>query len=304
MSALVAAAAAAFVAALAFVLAVWLGYPLVLLACGAWRAHATRSRPRSPVAPAAGPAATLPPLPAPPAPAGFVSLIIAAHNEAAVIPARLANLAALDYPRDQVEVIVVEDGSVDGTAAAAAAAAAALAEHCPPLRVRVLSAPERQGKAAALNRAVAAAAGTILVFSDANNGFAADALRRLLAPLQDTRVGAVAGWKTVAADCGVGGGESVYWRFERWLMEREDRLGWVVNAAGEVLAMRRECFRPLPMGAVLNDDLFFALSVRAQGRRVAFAPAARSFEPPAANGGEEWRRRRRIAAGRWRALRA
>lgn len=296
MNALAAAAAAVFAAAAGFVLAIWLGYPLLLLLVN-------RLWPRRAPAPQVPAAAATPAAPGA-APPLAVSVLIAAHNEAAVIGPRLANLAALDYPDGAWEIIIAEDGSVDGTAAAARAAAAAVAAARPRLRITVLDAPRRAGKASALNRAAAAAAGAILVFSDANNFFAPDALQRLLAPLADPRAGAVAGWKTVAAGQGVGGGESVYWRFERWLMAQEDRRGWVVNAPGEMLALRRECFRPLPAGTLLNDDLCLVLGVLAQGRRVAFAPRARSWEPPAATLQEEWRRRRRIAAGRWRALRA
>lgn len=293
MNAAAAVSAALFAAAAAFVLAVWLAYPLLLLVLNRLRPRRAASLPE----PASGSAAKA-------EPPTTVSVLIAAHNEAAVIGARLANLAALDYPSADWEIIVAEDGSVDGTAAAARAAAAALAGARPGLRITVLDAPGRQGKAAALNRAAAAAAGAILVFSDANNLFAPDALQRLLAPFADPRAGAVAGWKTVAAGVGVGGGESVYWRFERWLMAQEDQRGWVVNAPGEILALRRECFRSLPAGTLLNDDLCLVLGVLHQGRRVAFAPQARSWEPPAATLPEEWRRRRRIAAGRWRALHA
>lgn len=287
MSPLTAATAVLFAAAGALVALVWLGYPLLLCL---W--------PRPPAARPAPPPDTLPAVP------GLVSIIIAAHNEAAVIGPRLANLAELEAPAGGWEILVAEDGSTDGTAAAARAAAALLAARRLEPQVTVLDAPRRLGKAAALNRAAAAARGQIFVFSDANNRFVPGALRALLAPFADPAVGAVAGWKTVAAGQGVGGGESVYWRFERWLMGQEDRRGWVVNAPGEILALRRECFRPLPTDAVVNDDLCLALQVLAQGRRIAFAPAARSLEPPAATAAEEWRRRRRIAAGRWRALRA
>lgn len=269
--------ASLFCGAAALVALIWLGYPAGIYL---W----ARAMPSTP--PEGGNAA-----PAWPS----VSLIIAAHNEAEAIADRLANALALDFPDDRIEILVAEDGSSDGTAERARA--------CGDPRVRVLSAPVRGGKAAALNRAVAAARGEILVFSDANNRYRPDCLRHLLAPFATAAVGAVAGSKMVAADAGVGGGESAYWRFERWLMLQESRRGSVVNAPGEILALRRECFRPLPGGRLINDDLLLIWNALAQGRRVAFAPAALSTEWAAATAADEWHRRTRIASARWRVLR-
>ncbi len=89
-----------------------------------------------------------------------VSLIIAAHNEERGIGAKLDNVLALDYPLEQLEVIIASDGSNDGTEAIVRR----YADH----GVRLLALP-RQGKAPALNTAVAASTGEILVFSDANS---------------------------------------------------------------------------------------------------------------------------------------
>lgn len=271
--------------AAAVVIAAWLGYP-----AGVWLLSLRRPPEANDRLGDSGRPDSPPPWP-------LLSLIIAAHNEAAGIIAKLQNSVALEYPPDRLEILISEDGSEDGTAALAAAFADA--------RARVLSAPARLGKAAALNRAVAAARGEILVFSDANNLYSQDALLRLLAPFADARVGAVAGRKTVAAAAGVGGGESVYWRWEHWLLARESRLGTLVSAPGEILAVRRELFAPLPAedGGVINDDLWIVWGVLARGRAIRFAPRAVSREMPAANPREEWRRRRRMARGRAAALR-
>ncbi|HZT72287.1 MAG TPA: oligosaccharide flippase family protein [Terriglobales bacterium] len=270
--------AVVFCAAAALVGLVWLGYPAGVFV---W---ARRRRPGAAALPT-----TAPVWPS-------ASLIVAAHNEAQVIGERIANALALDYPREKLEIIVVEDGSSDGTAERARA--------CGGDRVQVLGAPLRTGKPAALNRAAATATGEILVFSDANNLYEPDCLRHLLAPFADPNVGATAGCKAVAAHAGVGGGESVYWRFERWLMRQESRRGSVVNAPGEILAIRRSCFQPLPTQSLVNDDLGLIWTVLAQGYRVAFAAEARSLELAAATPQDEWRRRTRIASARWRMLRS
>ncbi len=97
-----------------------------------------------------------------------VSMIIAAHNEANSIGAKLDNLLALAYPRDHLEVVIASDGSTDGTEA--------IVRRYADRGIKLLALP-RQGKAPALNAAVVASRGEILVFSDANSMYAPDALR-------------------------------------------------------------------------------------------------------------------------------
>lgn len=263
-----------FLAGCGMLLLVWIGYP-ALLWVQAWRRR----------------------MPPPPELEQWprFSLIIAAHNEAAVIGARLENALQLDYPADRLEILVVDDGSEDATAECVRASGGT--------RVRLLSMARRHGKAAALNLAVRQAAGEILVFSDASNFYAADALRRLAEPFADPRVGAVAGDKQVASRAGVGGGESVYWRYENLLLRLESETGSAVAGSGEILAVRRELYRPLPEQVMVNDDLFQILQVVSRGQRVAFVTAARSYEHPSARARDEWERRSRMAAGRWQALR-
>lgn len=268
---------------LAALLIIWLGYPLLIAARAHWRPWRWRRLP----------------LQAPDEAWPRLSIIIAAHNEAAQIQTRIRNLIEQDYPAAKLEIIVSEDGSRDDTAARARAAAEGA-----PVPVRVLSEPQRGGKAAALNRAAAVAGGEVLVFTDANNLFAPQALRHLAAPFADSRVGAVTGPKTVAENCGVGGGEGVYWRYEGWLVRQESASGGAAAAFGEGLALRRELFRPVPTDHLTNDDLFLAMAVLAQKRRLVAAPAARSWELGAADSGSEWERRRRMAGGHWEALAA
>src|SRR5689334_16881615 len=112
-----------------------------------------------------------------------ISVVIAARNEAARLPARIDNLLALDYPADRRQIIVVSDGSTDDTAGA-------LARYRD--LVDLVAVPPR-GKAAALHAGVARATGEILVFADARQMFAPDAVRALLAPFADPSVGGVTG---------------------------------------------------------------------------------------------------------------
>ena len=215
-----------------------------------------------------------------------VSIIIAARNEAADIGRRLENLASLDYPRDRLEVVIASDGSEDATAAIVAR----WAER----GVRLLDLP-RVGKADALNAAVAASTGEILVFSDANSMFAADAVRALVRRFADPEVGGVAGdqrYESAATGDALAEGERGYWDLDRLLKIAESRAGNVVSATGAIYAIRRSLFRPVATG--VTDDFYTSVQVVAQGRRLVFARDAVAFEPPAKSGGDEFGRKVRI----------
>src|SRR5262249_10496934 len=99
-----------------------------------------------------------------------VTVIIPAHDEEDAIAARLANLLALDYPREQLEIFAASDASPDGTDAIVDA----YAQRDP--RIRLLALP-RGGKLAALNRAVTESDRDVVAFSDANSKWEPDSLR-------------------------------------------------------------------------------------------------------------------------------
>src|SRR3954464_9205543 len=134
-----------------------------------------------------------------------VSVIVAAYREAAVIADKVRNLKALDYPPDLLEVVVSCDGSTDGTPGLAREAGADV----------VLDNPHA-GKVRTQDVAVARAEGEIVAFSDANSSWEPGALRALVAPFSDPRVGYVCGQVRFV---GAGGTnqEGVYWRYEMWL---------------------------------------------------------------------------------------
>lgn len=223
-----------------------------------------------------------------------ISLIILAYNESEVIEAKLRNAAELDYPQELLEVLVVADGSDDDTAERAGAMPG----------VRVLHRPERQGKLAAMNRAVAASTGEVLVFSDANNLYSHDALRELVRPLADPTVGLVTGRKAI--DDGEGRAldqaEGLYWRYESKIKEWESASGSVVGVAGEILAFRRDAYRS-PEAGVMNEDFVQAMLVATAGWRVVYAPRALSIERASATIEDEATRRSRLTTGRAQAMR-
>jgi glycosyltransferase involved in cell wall biosynthesis len=255
---------ALFAAAAALVAYTYVLFPLLVLVRGRLR---PRAHARAPITPP-------------------VSLVIAARNEAAVIGRKLENVLALDYPRDRLEVVVASDGSEDGTEAAARAQDDG--------RVRVLGLP-RVGKAAALNAAVAASTGEILVFSDANSLYAPGALRALVAPFADPRVGGVAGDQRYSSDgseAAVSEGERRYWDLDRAIKRAESAGGNVISATGAIYAVRRSLFQGVPAG--VTDDFATSTAVIAQGRRLVFASDAVAFEPVGRTRAIEYERKVRV----------
>jgi biofilm PGA synthesis N-glycosyltransferase PgaC len=265
------------------VLYTYLGYPLTL-------ALAARLRPAPPIA------AFVPVDLA-------VSLVLAAHNEESRIAARIRELAGLvaGLPAGG-EVIVVSDGSTDDTVAVAEAAASA-AEAATGWRVpvQVLVQEPRSGKAMALNRAHAAASHPLLVFADARQSWADDALERLTARFAHPAVGAVSGDLVVESAPGVMAGVGLYWRFEKWLRRTESRFDSMVSVTGCISAVRRELFATLPAGTIL-DDVYWPLSVAMRGYQVVHEGHARAFDRLPELARDEFRRKVRTLAGNFQLM--
>ncbi len=217
-----------------------------------------------------------------------VTVVLAAHDEAAAIGERVTDLLRQDYPPDRYRIVVASDGSTDDTVAEA--------RRTGDARVEVLDLP-RVGKAAALNAAVSHATGDLLVFTDANTSFAADAIRRLVRPFADPAVGGVAGDQVYLRpgsddDAAANVGERGYWDLDRMVKLAESLGGSVISATGAIYAIRRELFVAVP--ECVTDDFVTSTRVVEQGHRLVFEPTARAFEPTAGSGSREYRRKVRI----------
>lgn len=222
-----------------------------------------------------------------------MTLVIATYNEEAVIERKLRNALALDYPREQLEVLVVSDGCTDAT--------------CSIVRgfenVRLIELP-RGGKAAALNRGAVEARGEILVLTDANVDLARDALRVLARSFADPAVGGVSGKKTSIVRKGADTtelGENLYWRWDQWQKTLESAIGSIFAADGTLYAVRRALYVPIDDPAQA-DDIAISARVVLQGYRLVFDPAAVAYEEAPVEGADELRRKIRVTNHSVRAL--
>ena len=199
-----------------------------------------------------------------------VSLLIAARNERDTIARKIDNCLSLDYPPHKLQIVVSLDGPTDGTDRV-------VREHA--VAVDVVGSVRHQGKAAALNRAVAAATGEILVFCDARQRIDPHAVRELVADLADPSVGAVTGELVLVAEDGreAADGVGLYWRYEKALRSMESRIHSTVGASGALYAVRRSLFVTLPDETIL-DDVMVPLRVVLGGKRIVFEPRARAYD--------------------------
>ena len=223
-----------------------------------------------------------------------VSVVVVAHDAAAALAAKLANLLALDYPADRIEFIVASDGSRDDTAA--------LLRAQPDPRIRPMIHPSQRGKSACLADAVWAARGDVVVFTDVRQRLEPDAVRALVAALSDPRVGAVSGELRFAERAAGGNAYAAsvgaYWRYEKWLRRNESASGSCIGVTGAIYAARRALLPAIPAGLVL-DDVYVPMAIALSGARIVFEPAAIAWDEPSADAAAESRRKRRTLAGNY-----
>jgi biofilm PGA synthesis N-glycosyltransferase PgaC len=223
-----------------------------------------------------------------------VSIVIAARNEALTLPAKLANLAELDYPAEKIEIVIVSDGSTDGTNEILREAGD---------RVRSVICEMPLGKAMALNQAVAIASGEIVVFTDARQALDENSVRNLAANFADPEIGCVSG-ELMLADKhsgSLGKGLGLYWRLEKLIRQLEAASGSVVGATGAIYAVRRELLSSVPPGTIL-DDVLIPMRVVKQHRRVVFESQSLAWDAISERRHHEFRRKVRTLLGNYQIL--
>ncbi|MBC8086107.1 MAG: glycosyltransferase [Phycisphaerae bacterium] len=256
-------------ASLAALLAIWLGYPLLIWAAARifparlYEGAVDRNR--------------------------TVSVILATREHAAVVRQRIDNLLSTDHPAHLLQVVV----ALDSQGAQCSAHELDGVDH----RVVVVTGDAPGGKAAALNAGVRRATGDILVLADAAQRFDARTIPELVAALSDPRFGAVSGALEL------GGHEyrrrspvDFYWAMEKWLRHNEARVHSSVGVTGAVYATRRALWPVVPASTLL-DDVYVPMSLVLAGHRVGFTYAARAFDVRTFDSSNEGVRKTRTLTG-------
>ncbi len=228
-----------------------------------------------------------------------VSVVVALHNEERNLYKKYNNLKLLDYPRDQLEIVLVSDGSTDGTWSALQQIASA------DTRIVAHHYDQAAGKPSALNIAVEKATGEFIVFMDARQSVSANAVKTLVSYLQDPKIGAVSGElvlgspdMAVATDAKNVG---LYWRYEKWIRESESRWYSTTGATGALYAIRRSDYQPHAVD-VLLDDFDTPVKLLKQGKRTVFAAEAKVFDVAEASSNNEFKRKVRTLAGNYQSF--
>ena len=202
--------------------------------------------------------------------------------------AKLESILALNYPAERIEILVVSDGSTDGTEAI-------VREFAGRANIHFLAVP-RAGKAAALNVALAQATGEILFLTDVRQQLDAHSLANLVACFADPDVGVASGELVIREGDGLEEASvGLYWKYEKWIRKQLSRVDSVMGATGCIYAMRRGLAAPLPAGT-LNDDMYLPLGAFFRGYRVIFDESALAFDYPTQLA-SEFRRKVRTLAG-------
>lgn len=220
----------------------------------------------------------------------LVSFIVAGYNEEAVIAAKLENTLGLKYPAGRLQVIFASDGSTDSTVT--------IARRFEDKGVVVLNHDGRRGKVSALNDAVLAARGEILVFSDCRQRFDPLAVRALVENFNDPGVGAVSGELFIGDEPDGTASKVSYWEYEKTVRKAESAFGSVMGVTGAIWAIRRSIFEPYPQ-AIILDDLYQPMRAVLKGYRVVFEGGAKAYDEATKKTKDEIRRKVRTIAGNW-----
>ncbi len=226
-----------------------------------------------------------------------VTMVITAYNEEKNIKDKLNNAVNLNYPKDKFNIIVVSDGSSDGTNDIIQE----FANNNP--RIKFINIPERGGKPQALNKAVSEADGEIIVFSDVRQIYDENAIIELVSNFNDIKVGAVSGELHLVNpnEKSVGEGIGIYWKYEKFIRKMESFLYSMSGATGAIYAIRRALYKPIPEDTIL-DDVVIPINVVLKGYRVIFEENAKAYDKVSETTKQEMTRKIRTLSGNYQIL--
>lgn len=200
-----------------------------------------------------------------------ITILVPVHNEEKTIESKLENIKGVGYPKEKVEVIVVDDACEDKTVEKAKL----FMENNPDIKLYIVEQNPHAGKSVALNKALDFWTTDIVVVSDADTLWSPEILQKTLPYLSDPRVGAVTG-RGVNRDTfqsWVTKGEDFYLRLTSLLRLGESKIHSTIRFEGGFCAYKRSAFKRFDCESG-SDDSGTALEVVQNGFRAIMAPEA------------------------------
>lgn len=223
-----------------------------------------------------------------------VTLVVAMFNEAAIIEKKIQNTLTINYSKEKLQVIFVDDASTDGSSEI-------VAKY--PF-INLIQHRKRKGKTAALQTAMQQVQTPVVIFSDANSMLNEQCVFKIIRHYNNPTVGGVAGEKRILKQNSryvAEEAEGVYWQYESYIKKQEADFYTTIGAAGELFSIRSSLFQ-LADENIITDDFLISMQVCLQGYTMAYEPEAYSTETPSASIREETKRKIRIAAGAYQSM--
>jgi len=218
-----------------------------------------------------------------------VSLVIPAYNEEEIIEDKIKNSLSLDYPKDKLHIIIASDGSDDQTNEI-------INKHIDK-GIKFYNYSPRRGKINVLNRVMQQIDTEIVLFSDANIMYQADAVKKIVRNFNDNTVGAVSGNAILINNpTAINKPEGFYYKYERYIQKCESMIGSIIGADGAIYAIRRHLYG-YPSSNIILDDFVISMEIIRRNYRVIYDPEVQGYESSISSLAEEYKRKRRIGAG-------
>ncbi len=205
-----------------------------------------------------------------------VTLMIMSYNEAKVIEKKIKNSLGLDYPKEKLEIFVVDSASNDGTQNI-------VKKYSKD--VRLIEQSERKGKASAINYGMKYASGDVIIITDSNAMMNQQAVKKIARHFSNKKIG----------------GGSIYWKIERFLRQNESMIDSAIHMSGEITAFRKGVIDKIDESS-LSEDFDMAIRIRKAGFRILYEPEAVAYEPAPENVKDLETQKRRITIGTWQGL--
>ena len=223
-----------------------------------------------------------------------ISIIISAYNEEKVIYKKLENITNLNYPKKNIEIVVVNDCSDDKTEDEIKR----FIEDYNDIEVVYIKNLKRSGKSVSLNKAIKMAKGEYILLTDANIMFDKDYLKNLIKSMKNSKIGAVRGHLIMSKDIDnitLSDMETSYWDIEEKVGLWEYKIKTAINLPGAGYLMRKDLYELIPEDRVIMDDFFESMAILKKGYIIAYSVDALMYEAPSREIWGEFKRRIRIA---------